>query len=240
MIKIPATAEGLPAIREVISMGINVNITLIFSTEVYRKVADAYIEGLEARLQAGQDISTIASVASFFVSRVDAICEKCFDGLVKAGKAKAEDQALFAGKVGIANSKLAYEEFEKIFNSPRFKTLLAKKARRQRPLWASTGTKNPKLSPVLYVEELAGRDTVDTMPPATLKALMEKARIEPRLHAGLDESKALIAKVQTLGVPVPKLLVDLQIEGVKLFADSYKELVDSVEQKRSVVSQVGA
>ncbi len=235
MIKIPATAEGLPAIRQVIAEGINVNVTLIFSVDVYKKVADAYLSGLEDRVAAGKEISSIASVASFFVSRVDAICEKSFDSLVKSGKALEADRAKFFGKVGIANSKLAYAAYEEIFTSSRFAELKKKGARVQRPLWASTGTKNPVLSPVLYVEELAGKDTVNTMPPATLKALMEKATIGPRLHSGLPEAKELLSVLGNLGIRLNELLLDLQKEGVKSFAESYKELTDSIEKKRSAV-----
>jgi len=232
MIKVPATKEGLPAVQELLSEGINVNITLIFSKEVYEQVANAFITALENRAKKGLPVAGIASVASFFVSRVDAICEKRFGELVKAGKAKAGDLASFEGKVGIANSKVAYAAYEQLFSAGRFKALRDKGAQVQRPLWASTGTKNPAFSPVLYVEELAGRDTVNTMPPQTVDALLKGATIEPRLHRGLDSARAMIKHVEGLGIPVSQLLVDLQVEGVKLFADAYRELLDSVEAKR--------
>lgn len=232
MVKIPATDEGLPAIRSALELGININITLIFSTAVYEKVAEAYIAALEARQAKNQDIKNIASVASFFVSRVDTICEKAFDDLVKAGKAKAEDKSSFRAKIGVANSKVAYESYKKLFGADRFKKLQQRGARVQRPLWASTGTKSADLSPVLYVEELAGRDTVNTVPPQTLKALTEKLTVAPRLHEGLSEAKAVVARVNQLGLNFDKLLVDLQVEGVKLFSDSFQELLDSIEKKR--------
>ena len=232
MIKIPATAEGIPAIQATLEAGINVNITLIFSVQVYEQVVNAYMTALENRLGRGEGISQISSVASFFVSRVDAICEKKFDELVKAGKAKEGDRKDFFGKVGIANSKLAYDKFEELFGSPRFKKLAEAGAEVQRPLWASTGTKNPVLSPVLYVEELAGKHTVNTVPPATLKALMDHAVIEPRLHAGLDDAKKTIDRVIQLGILFDDLLLELQQAGVVSFAKSYEELLGSIEHKR--------
>lgn len=232
MVKIPATPEGLPAIRTSLEHGININITLIFSVAVYEKVADAYISALETRTQKNQDVASIASVASFFVSRVDTICEKTFDGLVKEGKAKAENKPEFRARIGVANSKLAYERYEQLFKSERFNKLKQRGARIQRPLWASTGTKSADLSPVLYVEELAGRDTVNTVPPQTLNALREKMVVEPRLHHGLAEAKALVARVNQLGLGFDALMHQLQIDGVKLFSDSYQELLDSIEKKR--------
>jgi transaldolase len=232
MIKVPATDEGIPAIRTILEEGINVNVTLIFSDAYYKKVAEAYIGALEARAAKNQEIRNIASVASFFVSRVDAIVEKSFEQAVKDGKAKAEDKDKFFGKVGVANSKVAYASFEELFHSPRFKKLADKGARVQRPLWASTGTKNPVFSPVMYVEELAGRDTVNTLPPATLKALLEKGTIGPKLHQELDAARNQIKGLAAMNVPFDKLMVDLQADGVKIFADSYQELLDSTETKR--------
>jgi len=236
MIKVPATPEGLPAIKTLLEEGINVNITLIFSESVYRSVAEAYISALETRKAKGQEISKLASVASFFVSRVDALHEKKFDELVAAGKAQAEQKATFWGKIGIANSKIAYAAFEELFGAKRFTALRQSGAKVQRPLWASTGTKNPKFIPTLYVEELAGKDTVNTMPPATLKATLEKATIEPRLHKGLDGAEALVKTVNSLGLPVEALLVELQEAGVKLFADAYRDLLASIEKKSQSVA----
>jgi transaldolase len=235
MIKIPATLQCIPAIRRTLEQGINVNVTLIFSDAVYREVAEAYISALETRASKGEDIRAISSVASFFVSRVDAIVEKGFDELVKAGKVTTDKKDVFFGKVGVANSKLAYESFERLFGSERFKKLQEKGARVQRPLWASTGTKNPIFKAVMYVEELAGRDTVNTMPPATLKALLVGASIAPKLHDGLANAKQIIATVNSMGIGFDALLQELQVAGVKSFADSYKELLASIDKKRATV-----
>jgi transaldolase len=235
MIKIPATPQCVPAIRRTLEHGINVNVTLIFSDAVYREVAEAYISALETRASKGDDIRAISSVASFFVSRVDAIVEKGFDELVKAGKVTADKKDLFFGKVGVANSKLAYESFEQLFGSERFKKLQEKGGRVQRPLWASTGTKNPIFKAVMYVEELAGRDTVNTMPPATVKALLAGASITPKLHDGLAGAKQIIAAVNSMGIGFDGLLQELQVAGVKSFADSYKELLASIDKKRATV-----
>jgi transaldolase len=235
MIKIPATPECIPAIQAVLEKGINVNVTLIFSVPVYREVANAYIAALEARVAKGEKVDRIASVASFFVSRVDAIVEKKFDELAAAGKVNASDKNVFFGKVGVANSKAAYGAFEEIFGSDRFKALKERGARVQRPLWASTGTKNPIFKAVMYVEELAGRDTVNTMPPATVKALIAGAEISGRLHEGYAESAMVLEKVNSMGISTDTLLVDLQVAGVKSFSDSYKELLDSIEAKRKLV-----
>lgn len=235
MIKIPATPECIPAIQAVLEQGINVNVTLIFSTQVYEQVAHAYIAALETRAARGESLKNISSVASFFVSRVDSSVEKALDGLLKEGKATAADKESLFGRVGVANSKLAYASFEKLFGSERFKTLREKGARVQRPLWASTGTKNPAFKAVMYVEELAGRDTVNTMPPATVKALLAGGTIEPRLHAGLEQAEALVARLGALGLSFDSMLRDLQVAGVKSFADSYKELLASIDAKRKAI-----
>ncbi len=231
MIKVPATKEGIPAIKALVEEGINVNVTLIFSTLVYEDVIEAYISALEARLAKGLPISNISSVASFFVSRVDASAEKEFDKLLVDGKVCETKKELIVAKVGIANSKAAYKLYEDSFKSERFTLLANAGARVQRPLWASTGTKNPKFSKVLYVEELAGKDTVNTMPPDTLEALMQAATIEPRLHRGLDEAQSLITEVKAMGIDLPSLLVQLQHAGVKSFADSYAELIAALKEK---------
>lgn len=230
MIKVPATQEGLPAITKLLEEGINVNVTLIFSTAVYMQVMDAYLTGLENRVKKGGDISKLASVASFFVSRVDSISEATLTAKIKEGKATQNDFDSFLGEVGIANSRLAYQAYEKVFSSDRFKALQAKNALVQRPLWASTGTKNPKFSPVMYVEELAGKNTVNTMPPGTLKSLMEKAVIRDALSCDYVEEHTLIDKLKGF-VDFDALLVELQVQGVKLFADAYTELLEAVSKK---------
>lgn len=238
MIKIPATPAGIPAIETALTEGTNVNITLIFSVPVYEQVFDAYTRALEARAMQGLSLASVASVASFFVSRVDSIHEKHFDALAKEGKVRGDDRALFLGKVGIANSRLAYERFEQLSGASRFKTLIDKGARVQRPLWASTSTKNPAFSPSMYVEELAGRDTVNTIPPQTLKALSgPPIAFSPKLHQGWREAHDLIAAIKKLGLPFERLLEDLKEQGVKLFAESYQELIDSIERKRSAYAK---
>ena len=236
MIKIPATPECIPAIQKVLELGINVNVTLIFSKEVYEAVANAYITALETRNSRGEDNSRIASVASFFVSRVDASVEKALDAQIKEGQLSEATKGKFLGKVGIANSKIAYEAYERLFHSERFMVLNNAGAQVQRPLWASTGTKNPAFSPVLYVEQLAGKDTVNTMPPATLQALIADANVEGALHSGLEESTKLIAELEEAGVSFSALLEDLQRAGVGSFVQSYKDLLASIETKRSQIS----
>ena len=227
MVKVPGTDEGLPAVQQLLAEGINVNITLLFSVEYYEKVVDAYLAGLESRMTAGKDLSCVASVASFFVSRVDAICEK---GIA----ARADADQLFArykGKVGIANSKVAYELFEQKFRSERFAALAAKGARIQRPLWASTGVKNPEYPETLYVEQLAGRATINTVPPKTLAALMDGVSVAPHLHSDLAESVTLLDQLRAAGVAFDQLLTELQAAGVESFSSSYRELIQSIENK---------
>jgi transaldolase len=235
MIKIPATPACIPAIEAVLDKGINVNVTLIFSRSVYEEVANAYVSALESRASRGESVRQLSSVASFFVSRVDAIVEKSIDALVVSNSAPAGTKEKYLGKVGIANSKVAYSAFEEIFSRERFKAVRELGARVQRPLWASTGTKNPAFKATMYVEELAGSDTVNTMPPATLKALLVDATIEPRLHSGFAEAKELIVGLAPLGVDFEKLLIELQLAGVKSFADSYRDLLQSIETKRRSV-----
>ena len=236
MIKVPATEAGLGAIKTLLSDGINVNITLIFSDQVYRQVVEAYISALEARVAKSQPIDRIASVASFFVSRVDALCEKRMGEMAKAGKITEAQAGEFVGKLGVANSKIAYASFNEIFTAARFKGLAAKGARVQRPLWASTGTKNPAFSPVMYVEELAGPQTVNTVPPQTLAALMKAAKISDRLSQNPGAAAALIDKAVTLGLDFNKVLYDLQVDGVELFATSFRELLAAVQTKAKMVT----
>jgi transaldolase len=235
MIKIPATPACIPAIQKTLEKGINVNVTLIFSKEVYEAVAEAYLKALEARKERGEDISRIASVASFFISRVDASVEKSLDALIAGGTVNENTKDKFLGKVGIANSKVAYEAYEGLFLGQRFAPLKESGGRVQRPLWASTGTKNPSFSPVLYVEELAGRDTVNTMPPATLKALLAEANITDALHTDLAEAKELLSELGRIGVSFEAILDELQKAGVESFVQSYKDLLASIEIKRGKI-----
>lgn len=236
MVKIPGTKECIPAIRAALEEGININITLLFSDTAYVTVAQTYIDALSARASKGLPIDRIASVASFFVSRVDAIVEKKIGELQAANKVSAaQAQEVFA-KVGIANSRLAYTSFQKLFSGTAWQALVGKGARVQRPLWASTGTKNATLSPVLYVEELAGPHTVNTMPPQTLKALMSGATIANKLTASRAECQAVIDQVKALGVNWEQCLTALEQDGVKLFADAYRDLLAAVEEKKGKVA----
>ena len=230
MIKIPGTKEGMPAIEEAISEGINVNITLLFSQEAYVQVAEAYIRGLEKRAARGEQVSHLASVASFFVSRIDTLVEKIIAERVKGG-ATPEQKRLFdqvTGKVAIANAKQAYQRYSKIFSGPRWQALADKGAKTQRVLWASTGTKNPKYSDVLYVEELIGPETVNTIPPATLDAFRDHGKSRRTLDQGLDEADATMLALEKAGISMKEVTDRLVVEGVKSFADSFQELLTSV------------
>lgn len=222
MIKIPGTLEGLPAITEVIGSGINVNVTLIFSNENYKLVAESYIKGLEKLDSAGGDVSKIASVASFFVSRVDTSCDK---------ELEAMGSKSLQGKIAIANSKVAYELSHEIFSGERWNKLKSKGAKVQRLLWASTGTKNPDYPDTLYVDELIGADTVNTIPPATLDAFLDHGKLFVTLDKNLNEAKEQLTKLAHLGIDLDKITDKLQTDGVKSFADSFDSLLKSISEK---------
>ncbi|MBM4426787.1 MAG: bifunctional transaldolase/phosoglucose isomerase [Chloroflexi bacterium] len=223
MVKIPATREGIPAIRASIAAGINVNVTLIFSLARYTEVMDAYLAGLEDRVAKELPVQQIASVASFFVSRVD----------TKIDPRLPEDSPL-RGKAAVANAKLAYEAFESIFTSPRFATLKARfRARVQRPLWASTGTKNPAYPDTLYVDELIGPDTVNTVPPATLDAFRDHGSAKLTITEGLDEAQKIFVDLKALGISMSNVTQELEEEGVKAFADAFKSLLETIEERRN-------
>lgn len=228
MIKIPATSAGLPAITEVIGSGINVNVTLMFSLQNYIDVANAYIAGLEKLDAAGGDLSAVASVASFFVSRVDTLIDRLLE---QAGPAAKELQ----GKIAIANARAAYREFKRIFGGERFQKLAARGARVQRPLWASTSTKNPAYRDVMYAEELIGPDTVDTAPPQTIEALKDHGQIRASLEEGLDEAAALIERLKEFNISYEDATRQLQDEGVASFAKSFTDLLKTLEDKRELI-----
>lgn len=237
MVKIPATIEGLPAIKGAVEAGVNVNVTLIFSRERYWSVMEAYIAGLEARVAAGLPIDAIASVASFFVSRVDTKVDGILNGMIDRGGARAEAAARFLGKAAIANARLAYNDYKNIFCSERFAKLQAKGGRVQRALWASTGTKNKAYRDVIYVEELVGMDTVNTVPPTTLAALLDHGAVRPNsLEENLPESYQAFAVLEALGVSMADRTRELEVEGVQSFQGAWKALMDAVEAKRQAAA----
>jgi transaldolase len=240
MVKIPSTAAGIPAIRQALVEGININITLIFSLANYRQVAKAYLDALEERLVAGNDISHIASVASFFVSRVDVLVDTLLEDRINASGQSGqsgesgERQRLtrLQGKAAIANARLAYQEFKGLFTSPRFAALKQRGARVQRPLWASTGAKNPAYRDVLYVEELIGPDTVNTMPLTTIERFREHGRVRSSIEDNLPQAQADLAGLEDVGIHYDQVTGQLQEEGVQKFIDSFQKLFECIDSKR--------
>jgi transaldolase len=223
-VKIPATREGLPAIEEMIARGKSINVTLIFSLERYAEVAEAYIRGLERLVESGGDPSKVASVASFFVSRVDTEADKRLDDLGGHDELK--------GKLAVANAKLAYQRYDEIFSGERWAKLAAAGATKQRCLWASTSTKNPAYRDVLYVEELIGPETVNTMPEETIEAFQDHGEVALTLEQGIDEAKRLFEQLADAGVDYDDVVRVLEDEGVQKFADSFSELLDGIRAKR--------
>ena len=240
LIKIPATVSGLSAITAVIAEGINVNVTLIFALDRYRTVTDAYLSGLEQRVAAGLPVDRIASVASFFVSRVDTKVDSYLAGMVDRGAAWAEKAEGLLGKAAIANARMAYADYKEVFSLPRFKALKAKGVRVQRPLWASTGTKNPAYRDVVYVEELIGPDTVNTVPPQTLAAFLDHGQVRPgSLEESLAEAEQVLADLEALGISMNTVTGELEQEGVKSFADAFTALLAAVETRRKAIVVAG-
>jgi transaldolase len=240
MIKIPATKEGLPAIRQALAKGININVTLMFSMAHYEAVADAYLYGLEDRLAAGGSINSVASVASFFVSRVDSKVDKILDSRLATeapqGTTSAKRLLALKGKAAVANSKRAYRRYEEIFTSDRFAVLERRGARPQRVLWASTSTKNPAYSDVLYVDELIGPNTVNTLPLKTLEAFRDHGRVAATLTAGLDEADRVVSELGSLGIDLRALGEQLSEEGVQAFINSLDGVLEAIEQKRATIA----
>jgi len=237
MIKIPGTPEGIPAVLQALTEGINVNITLIFSISTYQQVAEAFISALEARRTAGEDISHMASVASFFVSRVDTLVDKLLEDKVKATSNTSEQQHLksLEGKAAIANARLVYQDFKKIFNTPRFAALKQAGAYVQRPLWASTSTKNPAYRDVLYAEELIGPDTVDTMPLETIENFRDHGRVRLSIEDNLEEAHQVFDALEKIGIHYDQVTQQLQDEGVQKFADSFHALFEGIAEKRKAI-----
>jgi len=238
MIKVPGTPEGIPAFRQLISEGINVNVTLLFAQEVYEQVAQAYIDGVEKFAASGGDVSKLASVASFFISRIDTLVDSIANDKLKTETDPARKEKLqgILGKIAIANGKLTYEAYENIFSSPRWKTLAAKGAQTQRVLWASTSTKNPAYRDVIYVEELIGPDTVNTVPPATLDAFRDHGKSRRSLTEDVEGARKTMADLAAAGISMKQVTDKLTVDGVKLFADAFDQLLAAVEKnsKRSI------
>src|SRR3569833_2744774 len=241
MVKVPATPEGLPAIEALIGDGGSSNITLLFSKAVYLKVAEAYLAGLEKYVAGDGDPSPVASVASFFVSRIDSVVDKQLDEKIARANDPSEKERLAAlkGKVAIANAKVAYQDYKRLFSGPRWEKLAAKGAKPQRMLWASTGTKNKDYSDVLYVEELIGPNTVNTVPPATLDAFRDHGRLRDSLEENIDEAKRVLDELERSGISLDAITTELVKDGVKLFADAADKLYGAVAHKRATVLSTG-
>jgi transaldolase len=228
MVKVPATAAGIPAIEELTSEGINVNVTLLFSQDVYEQVAAAFIRGLER----AANPTRIGSVASFFVSRVDTMVDKIIEEKLKTAEISERLRLeSVLGRAAIANARLAYQRYRRIFSSPRWQALAARGAQTQRLLWASTSTKNPRYRDVMYVEELIGPDTVNTVPPATLEAFRRHGRVRSSLEENIEEAQVVMAKVDAVGISMREVTDQLTRDAIRLFAEPYQELLLTIEKK---------
>jgi transaldolase len=232
-IKVPATADGLPAIQQLISEGINTNVTLLFGLPRYRQVAEAYIAGIEARIVQGKPVEHVASVASFFVSRIDTFVDSLLEKLIAQGGQKAEIAKKVHGQVAIASAKTAYQIYKEIFGNNRFKKLADKGARVQRLLWASTSTKNPDYSDVKYVEPLIGPDTVNTVPLEIIDAYRDHGDPKSRLEQNVEEARWVMARLPELGVSIDKVTGQLEDEGVRKFDEPFDKLMETLIKKSS-------
>ena len=236
MIKVPGTKECIPAIRQLLEEGININITLLFAQSAYEQVAEVFIAALEARAAKNQDIAHIASVASFFVSRIDSLADSLIDEKLKSASDPSQKALLngLKGKVAIANAKVTYKKYQEIFSGPRWNALKAKGAQTQRLLWASTSTKNKAYRDVLYVEELIGADTVDTIPPATFDAFRDHGRLRPSLTENVDQAFKTMSDLEKAGISMKEITDKLLVDGIKLFADAFKELLEATGKSAGV------
>lgn len=230
-IKVPATVEGLPAIQQLISEGINVNVTLLFGLDRYQAVADAYITGIEMRAAQGKPIQSVASVASFFLSRIDVLIDSLLDKIIAQGGEKAELAKKLQGEVAIASAKIAYQLYKKIFSSEKFKKLASHNACTQRLLWASTGTKNPAYSDIKYVDSLIGPETVNTVPKQTLEAYRDHGQPELRLEQDIDHAHWVLQQLPKLGIDLNKITQQLEEEGVEKFNQPFDHLMQTLENK---------
>jgi len=235
MVKVPATPEGIPAIRQLLEDGLNINITLLFAQSAYEQVAEAFTAALEARAAKGQSIGHIASVASFFVSRIDTLVDSKIDEKLKSASADAKSllESLH-GTIAIANAKLTYKKYQELFGGSRWKALADKGAQTQRLLWASTSTKNPKYRDVIYVEELIGADTVDTIPPATFDAFRDHGRLRPSLTEDVADAAKHMENLGRVGISMNEVTEKLLVDGVKLFADAFTTLLAATGKSAGV------
>ena len=237
MVKIPGTSEGMPAIRTCLAEGININITLLFSVARHREVMEAYLSAMEERVAKGQPVDRIRSVASFFVSRVDTLVDRKLDGIAKSGPEPLRPRArALRGKTAVANARLAYEAFEQTFASERARALVAKGARRQRPLWASTSTKDPAYPPLYYVEALVAPDSVDTMPPETYVLYRKEGNPQVRIHDDLPGAREAFRELAALGIDASSVAAELEKEGEQKFVASFEQVVKAVEEKKRAVA----
>lgn len=237
MIKIPGTLAGIPAIREVLAAGINVNITLLFGIENYSQVAHAYIDALKERVSKGLDITNIASVASFFLSRVDTNVDKLLNEKIKNDPSNANEYKALLGKAAVANAKLAYEKYQEIFYGPDFAELAAQGAKVQRCLWASVSTKNPDYKDVMYIEPLIGPETVTTVPDETIAAFADHGVSGNTLAQNIDEAHSIVDRLKGFGIDTEHVADELQVDGVKKFEDSFHNLTANLEKKRTLIEE---
>ena len=234
LVKVPGTKQGLPAIEQLTSEGVNVNVTLLFSVERYEEVIEAYLRGLEQRASKSQPIHEITSVASFFVSRVDTLTDKLLETRLSSATSKAEKDKIASlfGKAAVANAKIAYKKYKNIFSGKRFLTLKEKGGRIQRILWGSTGTKNPKYSDIKYVEELIAPDSINTLPETTLDAFKDHGQAKITISDHLEEAERVFPELKSVGIEINDVTEQLEQEGVKLFSDSFFALLKEIAQKR--------
>jgi transaldolase len=234
LVKVPGTKQGIPAIEELTSEGVNVNVTLLFSTERYEEIAEAYLKGLERRVSQGQPIDEIASVASFFVSRLDTLTDKLLEARLSSATSTAEKDRISGlfGKAAVANAKIAYEKYRSIFSGKRFLALKAKGGRLQRILWGSSGTKNPNYSDIKYVEELIAPESINTLPETTIKAFKDHGQAKITVHDGVKEAEKLFPELKSMGIDIREVTDQLEKVGVQLFSDSFFALLKEIAKKR--------
>jgi len=234
LVKVPATRQGLPAIERLTGEGININVTLLFSVKRYEEVAEAYLRGLEKRAGQGESIDEIASVASFFVSRVDTLTDQLLESRISSSASQAEKERLadLLGKAAVANAKIAYHRYRSIFSDKRFLSLKGKGGCLQRILWGSTGTKNPKYSDIKYVEELIGPESVNTLPEATIDAFRDHGQAKVAITGNLEDSERVFRELRSAGIDIDEVTDRLEREGVKLFSDSFFALLGEIARKR--------